>query len=270
MVLIMTRWHEDDLAGRILASDDAASWTVVSLPALAEEGDPLGRQEGAALCPARYDEKALANIRRVLGERDFAALYQQRPMPAEGALFKPTWFKIVDIAPPNRAMVRYWDLAATEAANGARGDYTAGCLIARDADGFFYIMDMRRIQGSPFDVERLIRQTAELDGYDVPIYIEQEGGASGKFVTEHIIRTVVPGWACRAERPTQSKELRAMPLASMAEAGNVRILRGEWNRAFLDELTSFPNGTHDDQVDAASGAFAKLADKDKIWTGRYI
>ncbi|MFN2564499.1 MAG: terminase large subunit domain-containing protein [Gemmatimonadaceae bacterium] len=88
VVLTMNRRHEDDLVGRILASEEGPDWSVIRLPALAEDDDPLGRPEGAALCPDRYDEEALAKIRRRLGERRFACLYQQRPAPASGHVFK--------------------------------------------------------------------------------------------------------------------------------------------------------------------------------------
>jgi len=108
VILTMTRWHEDDLAGRILASEDAPNWTVVSLPALAEEGDPLGRAPGAALWPARFDETDLERIRTVLGTQSFTALYQQRPTALEGGLFKRAWFDIVQAVPaagPARALL---------------------------------------------------------------------------------------------------------------------------------------------------------------------
>ena len=84
IVLIQTRWHEDDLAGRILASEQAGAWTVVNLPAEAEAGDPLGREPGAPLCPARFDRAALADIRATLGTWAYTALYQQRPLPEGG------------------------------------------------------------------------------------------------------------------------------------------------------------------------------------------
>lgn len=92
IVLIMTRWHDDDLAGRILASEDGPSWEVVNLPAEAEEGDPLGRPAGAPLCPDRYDSEALAERRRVLG-LSYYPLFQQRPVPPEGNAFKPGWLR---------------------------------------------------------------------------------------------------------------------------------------------------------------------------------
>ncbi len=92
IILIQTRWHEDDLAGRILASPDGPNWTVIQLPAEAEKDDPIGREEGAALCPERFDLPALYDIKSVMG-LDYYALYQQRPMAQEGGLYKKAWFR---------------------------------------------------------------------------------------------------------------------------------------------------------------------------------
>src|SRR5262249_21388397 len=150
MILIMTRWHLDDLAGRILASEDGPQWTVVRLPAEAEtqeerdafnlsigrtagEPEPLGRAPGPPPGPERYDEKALARIRAVL-RSSYQALYQQRPVERDGGFFKRSWFGIVEHAPREARRVRYWDKAGTEAG----GDYTAGVLMGRTEDGFFY------------------------------------------------------------------------------------------------------------------------------------
>jgi len=253
VILIMTRWHEDDLAGRILASEDAANWTVVKLPALAEEDDPLGRQPGAALWPARFDETDLKRIRTVLGSQSFTALYQQRPTALEGGLFRRAWFDIVPAVPAQVRRVRYWDKAGTD----ADGDFTAGALIAADNDGLYYVADVVRGQWSALERERIIRQTAEMDGPGVPIWLEQEPGSGGKESAQATIRSLA-GWTVRAERVTGDKLSRAQPLAAQCEAGNVKLVRGPWNAAYLDELTMFPNGRNDDQVDASSGAFAKL------------
>lgn len=255
LILIMTRWHEDDLAGRILASEDGPNWTVVSLPALAEDNDPLGRAPGAALWPARFDEVDLARIRTVLGTQSFTALYQQRPTALEGGLFKRGWFDIVNAVPSAAQRVRYWDKAGTDAG----GDYTAGALIAMDGDGVFYVENVVRGQWSALERERIIRQTAELDGRNVPIWVEQEPGSGGKESAQATIRALA-GWNVYAERVTGDKLTRAQPFAAQCEAHNVRVVRGDWNAAFLDELTMFPNGRHDDQVDASAGAFNMLVE----------
>lgn len=260
IILILTRWHQDDLAGRILTSEDAPNWTVVRLPALAEADDPLGRQVGEALCPQRYDVAALERIRLVLGEPSFAALYQQRPMPAEGGLFKASWFAqcIAEAeVPPLAALVRYWD----KAASASKGDYTVGVLMARSAEGRYIILDVVRGRWETFARERVISDTAARDRArwgEVAIWLEQEPGSGGVDSARATIRAL-SGYAVRAETVTGQKTARAEPLAAQAGAGNVSLVRAAWNAAWIDELCVFPHGEHDDQVDASSGAFNKLA-----------
>jgi predicted phage terminase large subunit-like protein len=254
IILIMTRWHEDDLAGRILAGDDKDSWTGINLPALAEDDDPLNRPLGAALCPERYDATELASIRTVLGN-SFNALYQGSPLPLEGGMFKRPWFEIVGASPAQATRVRFWDKAGTEGGDGAR---TAGVKMARAADGLFYIEDVVSGRWSAHQRETVIKQTAEMDGRSVAVWVEQEPGSGGKESAENTIRNLA-GWTVRADRVTGDKATRAEPLAAQCEAGNVKLVKGDWNSAFLDELTVFPQGKYKDQTDAASGAFNKLA-----------
>jgi predicted phage terminase large subunit-like protein len=254
IVLIQTRWHEDDLAGRILASEQADAWTVVNLPAEAEADDPLGREPGEPLCPARFDRTALADIRATLGTWAYTALYQQRPLPEGGGLFHRSWFTIVDAAPAHAKRIRYWDKAGT--AGG--GDFSAGVKLAAAPDGQFYVEDVQRGQWSSWQRNQVMRQTAELDGKSVPIWVEQEPGSGGKESAEASIRNLV-GFNVHAEPATGDKTVRAGPLAAQTEAGNVKVVRGAWNAQYLDELCVFPHGKNDDQVDASSGAFNKLA-----------
>jgi predicted phage terminase large subunit-like protein len=266
IVLIMTRWHEDDLAGRILASDRADDWTVLSLPALAEEDDPLGREPGQALCPERFDEEALERIRRG-GLLSWYALYQQRPQPPEGGMFKLPWFTVSDALPHAhnfRDLVRYWDKAGTADA----GAYTAGVLMGLRSNGDFWVLDVVRGQWSSGERERVILQTAHTDmqtyqlrnGPAVDIWVEQEPGSGGKESAEHTIRNLA-GFRIHAERVTGDKVFRAEPYAAQAEAGNVKVAAGDWTVAYLNELASFPTGAYADQVDASSGAFNKLAER---------
>lgn len=285
LVIINTRWHQDDLCGRILESEDGPNWTVVSLPANAEENDPLGRGQvecprckgsgkhkddacgtcggvgtvGAALCPERYDEKALADIKTILG-RSYSALYQQRPTPREGDLFKWAWFKDSIEAPAQATRIRYWDTAGSE----GRGDYTAGVLVSRTSDGIYCVEDVTRGQWSPGRRDEMIRATADEDAKTyrtnggVVIWLEHEAGVAGAERTRSTIQRLA-GHRVHAERVTGSKTIRAEPLAAQAEAGNVRVLKRAWTTSFLSECCDFPAGKNDDQVDAASGAFNKLA-----------
>jgi predicted phage terminase large subunit-like protein len=137
------------------------------------------------------------------------------------------------------------------------GDYTVGLKIAKSADNLFYIEDVVRGRWTPHERDKIVLQVAELDGRAVQICLEQEPGSAGKSVCENYIR-MLAGYVVHAERPTGDKVVRAMPFAAQCEAGNVKLVRGAWNRDFIDELSVFPYGKHDDQVDAAGGGFNKL------------
>jgi predicted phage terminase large subunit-like protein len=185
-----------------------------------------------------------------------------------GGKFRRGWFKIVDDYPHEfDRLVRYWDLAATTPRAGRDPDYTVGVLMGIK-NGIYYILDVQRDRLSPQGVEELIRTTAELDSKIVDIYIEQEPGSAGVNTVDHYVRTVLQGFTARGNKTTGAKEMRANPMSSAAEAGNMYLVRGLWNRPFLDELEVFPRGAHDDQVDAASGAFSMLGEANKY--GAYV
>jgi predicted phage terminase large subunit-like protein len=255
IIVILTRWHEDDLAGRILASEDGPNWHVVEFPAIAEGDDALGRSEGQALWPERYPLEELNKIKTAIGSRAFAALYQQRPVEQEGGMFKRSHFKFVDAndVPPLPRITRYWDTGAT--ADG--GDPTTGVKMGASSDGRYYITDVRRGQWSTNERDGVMLQTAKQDGTAVPIWAEIEPGSSGKDRGAYHAR-MFAGFTFRGDRPTGNKQVRAEPFAAQVEAGNVYIVRAAWNNNYIDELCMFPNGAHDDQVDASSGAFAKI------------
>ena len=267
ILITLTRWHEDDLAGRLLAqaaSDpEADQWTVISLPAIAEDpladGDP--RQLGEALWPWKYNEEKLLKIRKTVGEYEWGALYQQRPKAPEGFRLKREWFsKLVDAAPVEARRVRYWDKAGTS--DG--GAYTAGVMQAINPDGLIYIEDVVRGQWNATEREKVIVQTAELDAQRfgsktaVEYYVEQEPGSGGKEFAENTIRNL-GGYIVHADRPTGDKLLRLEPFEAQAGAGNVRVVRGTWNAAYIEELCSVPFGQFRDQTDATSGGYNKLA-----------
>lgn len=271
ILLTVTRWHEEDIAGRLLTLAEnepkADQWTVINLPAISEE--PIATYDkrthaGQALWPNRFSEDELEATRLSLGTYEWSALYQQRPRPLEGGMFKRHWFgEPVRVAPRVAQRVRYWDKAGTES---AKADYSAGVLIARAPDGTFYVESVIRGQWSALQRETVIKQTAiadkELYGY-VTIWVEQEPGSGGKESAEATVRNLA-GFAVKTERVSGDKETRAMPYSAQCEAGNVKIVRGAWNTDYLDELTDFPNGTNDDQVDGSSGAFNKLAEPTMI------
>jgi predicted phage terminase large subunit-like protein len=177
-----------------------------------------------------------------------------------GNMFRRGWFKIVEAkaVPVGLRKIRFWDLAATEAEKGKDPDWTAGCLAALDK-GQLYIFGIVRFRGSPKETEDRVKETALADGHDVQVWMEEEGGSSGKIAMDHYAREVLPGFSFHATRSTGDKKTRAGPLSSAAERGNLFLVSGEWIGAFLDEAEVFPEGEHDDQVDCASGALSVLA-----------
>jgi predicted phage terminase large subunit-like protein len=183
-----------------------------------------------------------------------------------GTVFQRDWFTVVDVMPADcKRAVRRWDKAATE----GDGDFSAGVLMA-EHDGIYYVVDVERGQWSALKRNKIIRQTADFDlhsrfnqgfnkGVNYMVWLAQDPGSAGKEVAQHTATVVLAGYPCDWEPETGDKATRAKPFASQCEAGNVRLVRGPWNADFVDELCAFPDGAHDDQVDAASGAFIKLA-----------
>jgi len=255
-IVIQTRWHQDDLAGKLLADMEQGGerWRVVNFPAISDDGN--------ALWPERYPLDRLREIQRTLGSYQWSALYQQRPTPPEGGKFKREWFPTVPSLPEGaRKAVRYWDKAGTEGG----GDYSAGCLIV-EHKGLYYVADMCRGQWSDLQRENMIQQCAERDRHRfgrITTWVEQEPGSGGKDSAMATIRRLA-GHSVWADKVSGDKELRAGPFAAQGEAGNVRLLRGPWNAAYLDEICMFPNGTYDDQVDSSSGAFNKLTTRGRL------
>lgn len=256
-LIIATRWHEDDLIGRIQARQPEG-WEFVNLPALAGPDDPLGRAEGEALWPEEKPAPFLRTLRSKMG-RSFEALFQGNPTPREGSLFKVSLLSTVDEAPLGLPACRGWDLAATEAG----GDWTAGVKMSGpDDDGVFYL-DPLRFRHEPAERNRLIRQRAELDGSEVRVRVPQDPGAAGKESAQTLIR-LLAGYSVSAEPVSGKKELRAEPLAAQVNAGNVRVVTHGTPEgraaadAFIEEARQFPLGAHDDLVDAAADAFAEI------------
>ena len=256
LLAILTRWHIDDPIGRLIAVDPTVK--VLSYKAIATESDGH-RQKGDALFPEHKSLEFLLERQRNMTESSFEALYQQDPFVRGGGMFPVDRFQIVDHAPMQKEIaqsLRYWDKAGTSGG----GAFTAGVLMHKLKDGRFCVSDVRRGQWGALDREKTIRQTAEIDGPLVRIEIEQEPGSGGKESAEATIR-MLSGFNVKADRPTGDKETRAEPYAAQVQGGNVMLVRGDWNRAFMDEHEMFPNGKYKDQVDAAAAAFARIAGK---------
>ena len=251
----------DWIKRRFIKNVDGASDRLF-IPARLEDNDFIDQEE--------Y-ERSLANLDFVTRQK---LRYGDWDISAVGNKFKYAWFlndnstlgsprnQVVDRVPVCEEMkfVRFWDKAGTEPRKRSDDpDYTVGVKMGL-LDGKYYIPDVQRFRKSPGENERLIRQTAELDGVGVTQYIEQEPGQSGKSDVLHYVKDVLQGYPCLGVSSSGDKELRANPLSTACENGLVYLLKAGWNDEFLNELCQFPLGSHDDQVDAASGAFSKLCD----------
>lgn len=260
IIVIMTRWHEDDLAGRLITEMVAGNgwkFLVINLPALAEEDDLLGRAPGEALWPERYPVEELERTKKALGSYVWNALYMGKPAARAGGYFDPANFNVVtDRAGHTVKAMRRWDLAASE----AEGDYTAGVLLEKSSNGRWLVADVVRGQWSPAKVDEMVKATAEADGRTVPVVFEQERGAAGKLVVAHF-KKMLPGFTVRGRLATGDKEVRAQPASAAVEAQTVDILKAKWNAEFLEECAVFPHGTNDDMVDAFCGAFGEMETK---------
>lgn len=270
IVIMMTRWNERDLCGWLLSEEaegeEPERWHIVSFEAVKEEArpeipatctlEPDDRAAGEPLCAERYPLSKLKKIAKRIGSYFWNALYRQRPTAKEGLMFKLHQLPIVLAAPVEAARVRYWDLGGSDS---TKADYSVGCLMSKTPEGFYYVEDIQRGQWSPKERNERIKATAESDREkygSMQTWIEKVPGLAVE-VIDTIVK-LLAGYSVRTEMAKADKETRADPFACQCEANNVRIVEGLWNTAFRNELTSFPNGAHDDQVDAASGAFSKL------------
>lgn len=246
VVLIQTRWHEDDLAGRLLNGPE--NWEIINLPAVAEHGDMLGRDVGRALWPEQYPIEVLDSIKATIGEREFAALYQQRPSPLEGALFRRDWIGR-QVAPRSGMRVAMGVDLALSTKQGA--DYTALVVIGRDEFGKLYVLDAVRERVDFPSALRLIRNMADKWS---PKAIAIEQVAYQAVVVQELLRqTTLP---IRGVTPDKDKVTRAQPLALRYEQGLVHHAQlPSW---FEDELLAFPQSQHDDAVDALVYAYQSV------------
>lgn len=258
IILTMTRWHEDDLAGRLLEEAKAGGdqWIVLNFSAVDEKTGaytPVWPEGG-------FDTARYERICAVLGgrdSRDWTSLYEQKPRAQEGTLFKTAMIGIVDAAPVGGQVVRAWDLAATAQTNGRDPDWTVGVKLMKTPEGKFIVLDVVRLRGGPDEVEKAIVNTAAQDGVFVKIGLPQDPGQAGKQQVLYLTRKLT-GFRVESSPETGDKATRAGPSISQANVGNFALIKAAWNKIFLEELGVFPAGAKDDQVDALSRAFMML------------
>ncbi len=257
-ILIMQRLHQNDCTGERKIRQKEKGLKHICLPAeISKHISPPTLKKyykRGLLDPIRLSKKILEDARRDLGEFGYAAQFDQTPIPRGGGDFKTERIQVEGL-PPQKfiSRVRYWDKAGTRGG----GAYTAGVLMGLDRQGLFWILDVKRGQWDAFEREQIIKQTAQFDGGLVPVYVEQEPGSGGKESAQNTIKNLA-GFKVFADRPIGDKATRSEPFAVQVNGGNVKVLLGEWNREFINELQYWPHSKYKDQVDAASAAFVKL------------
>jgi predicted phage terminase large subunit-like protein len=280
MLVISTRWHEDDLVGRILSSEGASEWETLVLPAISEgDGDTLGRPEGEALWPERFPVDEMPSVARgEMSSRSFAALYQQRPVPAEGNLFKVGWFqryrelprpmRVIQQQSAEAAFASPWRTPGTSeeevplvyvtavdcaAKTGISNDFSAIVTIATDRRNF-YIIDVVRERVEFAD---LMRRMSEAYRTHRPRMVYVEEASAGVQIVQEFKRTT--GLPIIGVPPKGSKIARAEAVSALFESGRVFIPdHAPWVDAYVDEFCKFPAGKHDDMVDATVLGLASL------------
>jgi predicted phage terminase large subunit-like protein len=256
-LITVTRWHENDLVGRLLdamTQEGGDRWTIINYPAIAEHDEPH-RKKGEALHPERYPIEMLARIHSNIGSYDWGALYQQHPTPRGGGVFKKKWIRhwttrpvVVD------RQIQSWDFTFTDSSTS---DNVSGQVWAR-LGGDFYLFDN--------DTERKdfvasIRAMQSMSS-KWPETLEKvvENKANGPAIINSL-SSHIPGIV--PYNPRGSKTARAYAISPLFEAGNVYLPPMDeehpWVKSFIDELLAFPNGAHDDQVDAMTQALDTLA-----------
>lgn len=243
IIVIMQRLHESDMSGYLLNGGSGEEWEHLLIPVINEQDESI------------WPEKMPMEVLRRMEKADpytFAGQYMQRPSPLAGGVIKPDNIQIVQAIPAGVEWVRGWDFAA---ATG--GDYTAGAKLGRLEDGRFIIGDIYRQRTGPDERDAAIENIAARDGMEVTISIPQDPGQAGLTQVKYLLRRLA-GYRAKSSPESGSKVVRAEPLASQINVGNVMMLKADWNDALVNEMRMFPNGSFDDQVDALSRAFGEL------------
>lgn len=259
ILVTLTRWHEDDLAGRLLEKmkePDGEQWTIINLPAICE--DPPApydiRKPGEALWPGKYNEQALANIRATVGTYDWSALYQQRPQPAEGAIFKREWFNHTYKALPHQNMIiQSWDLPFVKSEGSAK----CACIIMGRAGGQIYIIDVINDKMDfAENVAAFRRITLKHPKARAKVVENKANGPAIVSLLAKEIPGIVPF------EPKGSKEERAISITPYFEAGNILLPEeAPWLSDFVEQFVGFPSGKFKDMVDATVQGIQYLMDK---------
>lgn len=255
-IIIMQRAHEDDLVNHLLTKASGDSWTQLKLPMEAPakttvqflSGKVKVRERGDLLWGERFNRAAVEEWKEDLGTHAASAQLQQEPTPRGGNMLRGDRVVFVDKMPEGLRWVRGWDLASTKKERAKRDpDFTVGTKVAWHNETL-YVADVTRGQWSTLQRDETIKNTANRDGRNVLVYIEAVAGYKDAY---SYVKKFLRGFASvRLYNPDTDKVARAAFLEAIFEAGNVVALKAEWNDVWVAEILSFPDGTHDDQVDS--------------------
>jgi predicted phage terminase large subunit-like protein len=257
IILLMTRWHEDDLAGYLL-NEHEDDWELINLPAIAEDKDSLGRRPGEALCPDRYDAPTLEKIMRAVGSRVADALYQQRPVAAEGESWKRSYWRFWKQLPEKfDEMIQSWDLTFKDKAQSKSGDvdYVVGQVWGRLGANLYLVDQVRGQWGFNKTKDEILKLTIKYPHARRKMIEDKANGAA----VQDNLRNTISGIVM--VEPKGGKLARATAAEPAIESGNVYLpdqTTNPWVKDFINEAAAFPKGKHDDQVDAASQAILTL------------
>ena len=254
VILMMTRWHEDDLAGRLIEAMTTGGdqWTILTLPAIAETDDQLGRVEGDALWPAWYSVDGLKRIKEAIGSSEWVALYQQRPSMQFGNLFKREWWQYYQNPNNYSFVLQSWDTAFK---TGEENDYSV-CTTWGISGNTIEMVDVFRDR---LEMPELKRAAVTLGLRYKPHAVLIEDQASGQSLIQELKRdtdlSIIP---IKADR---DKVSRAHAVTPMIEAGRVRLPQyASWVEDYLAEMSAFPKGVYDDRVDSSTQALNYIRD----------
>lgn len=264
IILLMTRWHESDLAGYLI-KNHSDNWKEIKLPAIAEDRDPLGRMLGEALCPERYEVQALQGIKAGIGPRGWSALYQQNPTVEEGNLVKREDFKYWKELPSRfEKLIQSWDMTFKETQDGS---YVVGQVWGKfQAD--YFLVDQVRTRTEFVGAQNLVKSFTAKHPKAIPILIEDK--ANGPAIISSLKREVSGIVPIDVKG---SKYARLEAVSPLYNAGNVHLpdpTIAPWIHDYIEEVVSFPSGSHDDQVDASSQALDYLREKSQAFTENMI
>jgi predicted phage terminase large subunit-like protein len=266
IIVIMQRLHEQDISGTILSLGMEYVHLMLPMEFDPERAceTPIGFKDPRTddrqlLDQVRFPRQVVEALKRDMGSYAYSGQYDQNPKPRSGGMFQKGDFEVIDKEkiPAGGKRVRAWDFAASVPKPGTQPDWTVGLRMLLVND-IFYVEDVIRDRWSPGDVEKNLKNTASQDGTTVTVRMPQDPAAAGKSDAQTKIK-LLKGYPLVVKTVGGDKATRARPASAQSEAGNVKLVRGPWNEAFLDEVCAFPSGAFDDQVDAFADALNELA-----------